>query len=115
MRHQERNAFGLTDRDMQTLQDIFNNYPSVTTVFIFGSRASGVYKFGSDIDLAVMNEGVPETAIGSIKSDFEESSLPYTVDLINYFTLKHPELKSHIDRVGVPFYQRESNHGSIIV
>ena len=108
--------FGLTDRDMQTLQDIFNNYPEVETVFIFGSRASSVYKFGSDIDLAVMNEGVPETVIGSIKSDFEESSLPYAVDLINYFTLKHPELKSHIDRVGVPFYQKQGeSHGSIVV
>ena len=107
--------FGLTDRDMQTLKDIFNNYPSVRTVFIFGSRASGTYKFGSDIDLAVMNEGVQETVIDRIKSDCDESSLPYAVDLINYSTLKHPELKSHIDRVGVPFYQRESNHGSIAV
>jgi hypothetical protein len=59
-----------------------------------------------------MNEGVSETVIDRIKSDFEENSLPYTIDLINYFTLKHPELKSHIDRAGGLFYQRESNHGS---
>ena len=92
---------------MQTLWDIFKNYPDAETVFIFGSRARGTYKFGSDIDLAVMNAGVKETVIGNIKSDFEESSLPYTVDLINYYTLKHPELKSHIDRVGVLFYQKQ--------
>ena len=30
----------------------------------------------------------------------------YTVDLVNYHTIKHPELKNHIDRVGLPFYEK---------
>jgi hypothetical protein len=53
-----------------------------------------------------MNEGVKDTFIRKMKSDFEDSSLPYTVDLVNYPTLKHPELKNHIDRVGVPLLQK---------
>ncbi|MBK6607801.1 MAG: hypothetical protein IPG24_20555 [Leptospiraceae bacterium] len=39
------------------------------------------------------------------KEDFEESSLPYRVDIVHYPTLTHQELKNHIDRVGVPFYK----------
>ena len=101
-----KNSFGLTDRDMKTLQDIFKKYPDVKKVFVFGSRAKGTYKQGSDIDLVIMNEGVQDTFIRTIKSDFEESSLPYIVDLVNYPTLKHPELKNHIDRVGVPLFQK---------
>jgi hypothetical protein len=38
---------------------------------------------------------------------FNESSLPYTVDLIQYHTLKNDSLKAHIDRVGKVFYQRQ--------
>jgi uncharacterized protein len=106
MGNQKRNSFGLTDRDMKTFRDIFHKYPDVKTVFVFGSRAKKNYKLGSDIDLAVMDKGVTETIIAKLKSDFEESSLPYNVDVINYHTLKHSELKSHIDRVGGLFYQK---------
>jgi len=104
MNEKEKNSFGLSDRDVKTLQDIFKKYPDVKNVFVFGSRAKGTYKQGSDIDLAIMNEWVKDTLICKMKSDFEDSSLPYTVDLVNYHTLKHPELKNHIDRVGVPLF-----------
>ncbi len=103
----DRNAFGLTDRDMNTLRDILSKYPAVQKICVFGSRAKGIYKPGSDIDLAVMNDGVTESDISRMQSDFADSSLPYRVDLINYPTLKHPELKNHIDRVGVPIYQKK--------
>lgn len=102
----KKDSFGLSDRDMKTLRDIFKKYPDVKNVFVFGSRAKGTYKQGSDIDLAIMNEGITDTYIRKMKSDFEDSSLPYIVDLVNYPTLKHPELKHHIDRVGVPLLQK---------
>ncbi|MEA3280788.1 MAG: nucleotidyltransferase domain-containing protein [Thermodesulfobacteriota bacterium] len=114
MNKKEKNAFGLTDRDIKTLQDIFKKYPDVKNVFIFGSRAKGTYKQGSDIDLAIMNEGVKDTVIGKMKSDFEDSSLPYTVDLVNYHTIKHPELKNHVDRIGVPFYEKMADKDKTI-
>jgi len=104
--NKKKDSFGLSDRDITTLWDIFKKYPDVKNVFVFGSRAKGTYKQGSDIDLAIMNEGVNDTFIRKMKSDFEDSSLPYTVDLVNYPTLKHPELKDHIDRVGVPLLQK---------
>ncbi len=104
MNKKGKNSFGLSDRGMKTLQDIFKKYPDVKNVFVFGSRAKGTYKQGSDIDLAIMNEGVQDMFIRKMKSDFEDSSLPYVVDLVNYPTLKHPELKNHIDRVGVPLF-----------
>lgn len=103
----DRNSLGLTERDMKTLRDILSRYPDVREVFIFGSRAKGNFGQGSDIDLAVMNEGVTDKMIAQLKSDFSESSLPYFVDVTHYPTLRHAELKSHIDRVGLPVYQRK--------
>jgi len=78
------------------------------------NTAKGTYKLCSDIDLAIMNEVVKNTVIGKMKSDFEDSSLPYTVDLVNYHTIKHPELKNHIDRVGTSFYEKTVNKDKAI-
>jgi len=104
-----RNIYGLTERDMRTIQDIFKKYPDITEVRLFGSRAKGNYKQGSDIDLAVMNEGVSSKVIGDLAFEFEESRLPYMVDLINYPALRHKEFIEHIDRVGIVFMRDGMN------
>ena len=95
---------GLTERDVNTITGIFLKFPQITRVVVFGSRAKGNYKPGSDIDLAIMNEGVTDDIIRKVHSEFESSNLPYFVDIINYPTLNHKELKEHIDRVGIVFY-----------
>lgn len=102
-----KNKFGLTQRDMHTIQNIFNKYPEIEQVHIFGSRAKDNYKTGSDIDLALMNKGISDKTISKLQNDFEESSLPYTVDLVNFALLKHPEIVAHINRVGIIFYKKQ--------
>ncbi len=57
------NKFGLTDRDIQTIHDILYKYPEVSLVHIFGSRAKGTSKPGSDIDLAIMNKGTSSNTL----------------------------------------------------
>jgi len=100
--------YGLNDRDIQTLFGILNKFDEVENVYLYGSRAKGTHKLGSDIDLAIMNEGVSEKTIRTIKSEIEDSSLPYFVDIINFTTLNHKELAEHIQRVGVSFYTNKS-------
>jgi len=117
MRHDIRmilpaHAFGLTNRDLETLRSIFNRYPEIENVVLFGSRAQGNYKSGSDIDLAVMDVDIEDTTLRRINSDLEETSLPYRVDLIHYHTVTHPDLKKHIDRVGVAFYKKNEEGSS---
>ncbi|MDB5255437.1 MAG: hypothetical protein JWM14_132 [Chitinophagaceae bacterium] len=97
---------GLTERDLNTISSIFSKYPSVHLVYLFGSRAKGNYKKGSDIDMAIMNAGVIEETISRIKGDFEESSLPYLVDLVYYPSLNHVDMKEHIDRVHITVYEK---------
>lgn len=106
MNSQDSNPFGLSERDMETCRNIFDRYSEVTMVFIFGSRAKGVHHPGSDLDLAIMNPVVDPTVMRKIKSDFDESSLPYNVDLVLHADMAQTELKGHIDRVGKLFYQR---------
>ena len=98
-----RNKFGLTERDMSTIQDVLGKYSEVKTVIVFGSRAKGVYKSGSDVDLAIMGDEVDDAVVCKLNNDFSDSCLPYFVDLVCYSSLKNSALKEHIDRVGVPF------------
>ena len=37
---------------------------------------------------------------------FEEKGISHKIDLINYDTIKEPDLKDHIDRVGIELYSR---------
>lgn len=98
------NEFGLSERDMSTTREIFLRYPAAKSVNIFGGRAKGNHRGGSDVDLAIMNDGVDEATRRNIKADFEDSSLPYLVDIVDLPSLRHPELKEHIFRVGKPLY-----------
>ncbi len=104
MSKKPESKFGLTDRDINTIHSIFSKYPEVQEVHIFGSRAKGIQKPGSDIDLAIMNPGVNEMIVTKLLSDFEESSLPYKIDLIYFPALKQLEFIGHIKRIGIPFY-----------
>ena len=100
----ERNRFGLTIRDMQTLKSVFAKYPSVKSIIVFGSRAKGTYGTGSDIDLAIMDHLDSDEIVRKIKNDLDDSSLPYFVDLVSYPCLNDSRFKEHIDRVGVPLF-----------
>ncbi len=94
---------GLKQRDIETINNIFKKYKEIKTVFLFGSRATGNYKTGSDIDFAVMNK-VDDEIIYKLLDDFEESSLPYFVDVINYHLIENEYLKNNIDKYGILFY-----------
>ena len=92
--------YGLSDRDMSVIQRIFSKYPEVQRVNIFGSRALGNFRSGSDIDLAILDDNVSAKVIRSIIAEFEDSNLPYRVDVLHYPSLQHQELREHIMRVG---------------
>ena len=89
--------------NMQILKSVFAKYPAVKSIIVFGSRAKGASGVGSDIDLAIMDTVSDET-VRKIKNDFDDSSLPYFVDLVSYSCLSDSCFKEHIDRVGVPLF-----------
>lgn len=98
--------FGITEKSYNYIVAYLKTKPQIEKVILFGSRAKGNYKKGSDIDLAIKGkESSPEFAIDIESFINEEIPVPYTVDIVDYNSLKKKELKDHIDRVGVLFYQ----------
>ena len=104
MTKDKENTFGINERDYHTIQAITQKYAEVKEVQLFGSRAKGNFKFRIDIDFAVMDPNVSQKTMANLLYDFEESSLPYRVDLVNYYALNHKNLIDHIDRVEIVIY-----------
>jgi predicted nucleotidyltransferase len=102
------NLFGITPKSHQLLIDTFMKYHQIEEVILFGSRAKGNYKKGSDIDLAINGkECSPRVALDISGIINEELPIPYYVDVVDYKSLEHKDLKNHIDNVGVAFYKKQ--------
>ena len=98
--------YGLPDRTLGTLNTIFRKYPGIRQAVIYGSRAKGNYRKGSDIDLSLKTEGdIDFTNLLRIAGDFDDSDMPYFVDVSVYDKISNPDLKAHIDRVGKVLYE----------
>lgn len=103
------NTFGITEKSYQLLLDTFLKHQEIEQVILFGSRAKGIHKKGSDIDLAIKANTSQPYFIFNLKAYLNEAlPIPYFIDLVDYNSLDYPELKEHIDRVGIPFYQKEA-------
>ena len=99
---------GLTQTDIESIIDVLRKFKEIKKAVIFGSRAKGNYKAGSDIDIAIYGNDITFDVISSLHWALEEeSSLPYFFDIVDYTHLEHKELKAHIDRVGVIFYEKK--------
>ena len=97
--------YGLPERTLKTLDSIFRKYPGVKEAVLYGSRAKGKYRTGSDIDISLKTDDVfAHTDLLHITGDFDDSDLPYFVDVSVYNQLLNPDLKAHIDRVGKVLY-----------
>ncbi len=102
--------FGITDKSYQLLIDTFSKQTEVEQVIIFGSRAKGNYKGGSDIDLAIKGNNItPKLAMDISAFLNEDLPIPYKIDVIDYASLEHAALKEHIDRAGIEFYKRSES------
>lgn len=97
--------YGLSDKTLHTIDTILKNYRGIKQAVLYGSRAKGTYRKGSDIDLALKTETSFSFAdLLHIAGDFEDSDMPYFVDISVYDELANPDLKEHIDRVGQTIY-----------
>jgi predicted nucleotidyltransferase len=95
--------FGLSDKSLGILDGIFNKYAGLNKVVMYGSRAKGNYRPGSDIDIALFaDENFTNRNLLQMMNDFDDSDLPYMVDVCVYSKLGNSsqDLRAHIDRVG---------------
>ena len=102
--------YGLLEKDMLHILEAVRCFPEIAQVVLFGSRAKGNYKPGSDVDLAIKGATVTyDTAVKLAEMLNEEKPLPYFFDVIHYETVTDPQFVQHIDRVGIVLYSKQQN------
>jgi predicted nucleotidyltransferase len=99
--------FGLKQTDLDQICGVFSRYSQVRKVVLYGSRAMGNYKTGSDIDLTLCGkEDLTLDILYGIMEDLDNLLLPYTFDLSIFNHIKDKNVISHINRVGCTFYKK---------
>ena len=91
------------------LVDIFSSYPEVEKVIIFGSRALGNAKLGSDVDCAFIGKNLTFQLVSRIQNYLEEETLfPYFFDCVHLESTRNQELLEHIKIYGKILYEKKS-------
>lgn len=99
--------YGLKDETVDKINRVFERYENVESVIVYGSRAMGNYKPGSDIDLTLIGHDLNLKILNKISIDLDDLMLPYIFDLSIFKHIKNADLIDHIDRVGKVFYEKQ--------
>jgi predicted nucleotidyltransferase len=99
--------FGLKDEIIDNILDVFSSFPIIDKVIIYGSRAKGNYKNGSDIDLTLFGKSLNLSVVNKIELQLDELYLPYTFDISIFKQISNQDLIEHINRIGKIFYCKD--------
>ncbi|MDD4099924.1 MAG: nucleotidyltransferase domain-containing protein [Candidatus Cloacimonetes bacterium] len=97
----ENLKYGIKDQYWKSILAIIRANPKVEQVILFGSRALGNYKPGSDIDLCLKGEQITRADLTQLLVHLDELDLPWVLDLVSYSQISNPDLTDHIERVGI--------------
>ena len=108
------NNYGLNKEVFYKIIDIFKDYMKyIDKAILFGSRARGDYKPGSDVDIAIsfrQNNDI----VYEIRDKILEQNIIYTFDIIDYDSTSNEKLKKYIDKDGKIIFST-NNKGEIVV
>lgn len=99
--------FGLKEVHINKIKSVFETHNNVDKVIIYGSRAKGNYRDGSDIDLTIIGNNIDINLILQIENELDDLLLPYNIDLSVYHKIDNKDLTDHIDRVGIILYEKQ--------
>ncbi len=97
---------GLSASDSKQILDTIQSRTAAQQVVLYGSRALGRHRSGSDIDLCLEAPGMGLKELLELGSELDDLLLPWRIDLQLRHLIDHPNLLAHVDRAGVVLWQR---------
>jgi len=92
--------YGISQNALDKIKAVLSSHKGIENVILYGSRAKGNYREGSDIDLTIKGNLTFDNLV-KISIDLDNLNLPWKIDLSLYNQIENKELLEHIDRVGV--------------
>ena len=74
----------LENKYIKLLKEIISKYLVNYQLYLYGSRAKGTARRFSDVDIAINSLELNSLILSKIKFDIEESTIPYSVDILDY-------------------------------
>ncbi len=93
--------YGIKTQIWDNILSVLQSNPLVQEVILFGSRAKGNYKPGSDIDLCLKGSHFTYKDLKIIQVALDDLDLPGKIDILHYESLSDPAVMEHIERVGI--------------
>lgn len=103
------NEYGLRQKDMDFMFDLFEKYTEIQQVILFGSRAKRTHELASDVDLAICGENVNLQILGKILYALENESPTFLeFDVVNFKQIKNQALIQEIEKWGQVIYDAKN-------
>lgn len=99
--------FGLNEDTLAAITECLSKNPSIEKAIIYGSRAKGNYRKGSDIDMVLLGRELSLNDVLRLENDLDELLLPYLFDISILHHINQPDLQEHIARIGKVFYESD--------
>ena len=96
--------FGLPDDVLPRLLAVLSSNRKVKQITLYGSRAKGNSRDGSDIDLCLDGDALSLKDLAELDASIDDLLLPWKVDIAVRQQIDNPDLIAHIERVGVMLY-----------
>jgi predicted nucleotidyltransferase len=100
----DKKLYGLDSKTISALLSVFRKQLGIQKILLYGSRALGNYRDGSDIDLTLIAPGWDLKKLFKLENEIDDLMLPYKVDLSLLHKINNKSLEDHINRVGIEFY-----------
>lgn len=98
--------FGLSEKTINKINSVFEKHLEIDEVIIYGSRAKGNFREGSDIDITLKGKMISYTILSKINQEIDHLNTPYLFDISVFETLESKDFIDHINRVGKTFYRK---------
>ena len=99
------NSFGLEADDMDAIQSILAAHSEIESAILYGSRATGRFRTGSDIDLFLTGKNLTDDTILDVRAELRDSNVPYMVDVVAENEIRNENLKREIAATGRLFWK----------
>lgn len=99
----DSSSSGLPFNVIDAMQGVFSHHHEIESVILYGSRALGDFREGSDIDLTIVGS-LDHRQLLKVELELDDLMLPYKMDLSLRHEIDNPSLIEHINRVGKIFY-----------
>ena len=97
-------GIGIPSQDLNRILQVLAQYPEISMAVLYGSRALGTYKNGSDIDITLKGTRIEPRILNQIEEGLEELLLPWMIYLNLYEKIESKELIDHINNCGIQIY-----------